>query len=79
MLIRDLKAVKEHVRQVAAAYGLPREAVLAARSYYVQHVAVIDVRIRVAVREKRDPRRAACGAGGTRLPHPGTPRSRVRP
>ncbi len=77
-LIRDRQAAKGNVLQVAA-YGLPREAVLAARSYYVQHVAVIDVRIRVAAREKRDPRRAAREAGGTRLPHPGTPRPRVRP
>ncbi len=59
VLIRDLKAAKGNVVQVAADYRLPREAVLAARSYYLQHVAVIDARIRAAAQAERDPRRAA--------------------
>ena len=59
VLIRDLKAAKGNVLQVAADYGLPREAVLAARSYYLQHVAVIDARIRAVARPERDPWRAA--------------------
>ena len=59
VLIRDLKAAKGNVLQVAAAYGLPREAVLAARSYYLQHAAVIDARIRAAARAEGDALRAA--------------------
>jgi uncharacterized protein (DUF433 family) len=59
MLIRDLKAAKGHVLQVAADHDLLREAVLAARSYYLQHAAEIDARIRAAARSERDALRAA--------------------
>ena len=48
VVVRDLKAAKGNVLQVAVAYGLPREAVLAARAYYLQHAPVIDAYIKRA-------------------------------
>ncbi len=56
-LIRDLKAAKGNVLAVTAAYGVPREVVLAVRTYYLQHAAVIDARIqaeRAATVDARD-------------------------
>ncbi len=44
-IIQDLKAARGNVLAVAATYGLPREVVLAVRTYYLQHAAVIDARI----------------------------------
>ena len=67
-VIRDRQAAKGNVLQVAA-YGLPREAVLAAHSYSVQHAAAIDARIRGEASPPRDPWWAAWGVGGAGLPH----------
>ncbi len=53
-IIRDLKAARGNVLAVAAAYRLPREGLLAARTYYLQHAAVIDARIQA---ERRHPPR----------------------
>ena len=58
-LIRDLKAVKGNVLAVAAAYGVPREVVVAVRTYYLQHAAVIDARIQAEGRATGDTRHAA--------------------
>ena len=58
-IIRDLKAAKGNVLAVAAAYGLPREVVLAVRTYYLQHTAVIDARIQAERRGTGDTRHAA--------------------
>ena len=59
VLIRDLLAARGNVLDVAAAYALPREAVLAARTYYLRHPAPIDARIRAAQRKGGEPQRAA--------------------
>ncbi len=48
VLIRDLLAARGNVLEVAAAYALPLEAVLAARTYYLRHPAAIDARLRAA-------------------------------
>ena len=45
LLVRDLKAAWGSVLQVAADYDLPRDAVVAARTYYLRHVVLIDARI----------------------------------
>ncbi len=45
VLIRALKMARGNVLQVAADYGLPRDAVVAARTYYFRHAAHIDARI----------------------------------
>ena len=58
-LIRDLKAAKGNVLAVAAAYGVPREVVLAVRTYYLQHTAVIDARIQAERVAAADTRHAA--------------------
>ncbi len=58
-IIRDLKAARGNVLAVAARYGLPREVVLAARTYYLWHAAVIDARIQVERQASGDPRQAA--------------------
>ncbi len=58
-IIRDLKAAKGNVLAVAAAYGVPREVVLAVRTYYLQHAAVIDARIQAERTATRDTRHAA--------------------
>ncbi len=58
-IIRDLKAAKGNVLAVAATYGLPREVVVAVRTYYLQHAAVIDARIQAERRASGDPRQAA--------------------
>ena len=47
-MIRDLKAAKGNVLAVAAAYGVPRAVVLAVRTYYLDHAALIDGRIQAA-------------------------------
>ncbi len=59
VLIRDLLAAHGNVLDVAAAYAVPREAVLAARTYYLRHPAAIDARIRAARRAGRETDRAA--------------------
>ena len=59
VLIRALLAARGNVLAVAAAYGLPREAVLAARTYYLRHPAPIDARIRAEQRKGGEPQRAA--------------------
>ena len=59
VLIRDLLAARGNVLDVAAAYGLPLEAVLAARTYYLRHPAAIDARIRAERRAGRETDRAA--------------------
>ena len=59
VLIRDLLAARGNVLDVAAAYELPREAVLAARTYYLRHPAAIDARIRAERRAGRETDRAA--------------------
>ncbi len=46
VLIRDLLAARGNVLAVAAAYALPLEAVLAARTYYLRHPAAFDARLR---------------------------------
>ena len=58
-IIRDLKAARGNVLAVAAAYGVPREVVLAVRTYYLQHAAVIDARIQAERRASGDNRQAA--------------------
>jgi hypothetical protein len=45
VLIRDLKVARGNVLQVAADYDLPRDAVVAARTYYLRHAVQIDARI----------------------------------
>ncbi len=45
VLIRDLKLARGNVLQVAADYGLPRDAIVAARTYYFRHATLIDARI----------------------------------
>ena len=59
VLIRDLLAARGNVLEVAAAYALPREAVVAARTYYLRHPAAIDARIRAERRAGRETDRAA--------------------
>ncbi len=46
VLIRDLLAAHGNALAVAAAYALPLEAVLAARTYYLRHPAAFDARLR---------------------------------
>ncbi len=58
-IIRDLRAAKGNVLAVAAAYGVPREVVLAVRTYYLQHTAVIDARIQAERVAAADTRHAA--------------------
>src|SRR3712207_3159555 len=58
-IIRDLKAALGSVLAVAASSGLPREGVRAARTYYLQHAAVIDARIQAERQASGDPRQAA--------------------
>src|SRR5918998_357326 len=58
-IIRDLKAAKGNVLEVAATYGLPREVVLAVRTYYLQHAPVIDARIQAERAAAEDTRHAA--------------------
>ncbi len=58
-IIRDLTAARGNVLAVAASYGLPREVVLAARTYYLQHAAVIDARIQAERQASGDTRQAA--------------------
>ena len=45
LLVRELKAAWGNVLQVAADYNLPRDAVVAARTYYLRHAPQIDARI----------------------------------
>jgi uncharacterized protein (DUF433 family) len=59
IIVRDLKAAWGNVLQVAADHGLPRDAVVAARTYYFRHAAVIDARIAAETRPRGDGRRAA--------------------
>ena len=59
VLIRDLLAARGNVLAVAAAYALPREAVLAARTYYLRHAAAFDDRLRAARRTRSETHRAA--------------------
>ena len=59
VLIRDLLAARGNVLDIASAYALPREAVLAARTYYLRHPAAIDARIRAERRAGRETDRAA--------------------
>ncbi len=59
LLVRDLKVARGNVLQVAADYDLPRDAVLAARTYYLRHTAPIDARIAAEALTSGDGRRAA--------------------
>ncbi len=59
VVVRDLKAARGNVLQVAADYGLPRDAVVAARTYYLQHAAPIDARIAAETLIRGDGQRAA--------------------
>ena len=59
VLIRDLLAARGNVLAVAAAYALPLEAVLAARTYYLRHAAAFDARLRAARRASSETHRAA--------------------
>ena len=56
-LVRDLIAARGNVAQVAETYDIPWEAVVAARTFYLEHTVVIDGRIMEDVRQK------PCGAG----------------
>ena len=58
-LVRELKAARGNVLQVAADYDLPRDAVVAARTYYLQHAAPIDARIAAETLIRGDGQRAA--------------------
>src|SRR5687768_6043569 len=58
-IIRDLKAAKGDVLAVAADYGLPRELMLAVRTYYLRHVDLIDARIQRDEAPRRAARQAA--------------------
>ena len=58
-IVRDLKAARGNVLQVAADYGLPRDAVVAARTYYFRYAAVIDARIAVERSSRSTASRAA--------------------
>jgi uncharacterized protein (DUF433 family) len=58
-IIRDLKAARGNVLAVAAAYGVPREVVLAVRTYYLHHAPVIDARIQAERVTAGDTRHAA--------------------
>ncbi len=59
VLVRELKAARGNVLQVAADYDLPRDAVLAARTYYFRHAALIDARIATETVTCGDGQRAA--------------------
>jgi uncharacterized protein (DUF433 family) len=59
MLVRDLKAARGNVLQVAEDLGLPRDAVVAARTYYLRHPAPIDARIAAEALTSGNGRRAA--------------------
>ncbi len=59
LVMRDLKAARGNVLQVAADYNLPRDAVVAARTYYLRHAALIDARIAAEALTGGDGRRAA--------------------
>ena len=58
-IIRDLKAARGNVLAVAAIYGLPRDVVVAVRTYYLQHAAVIDARIQAERTVTSDARHVA--------------------
>ena len=59
LLVRELKAAWGNVLQVAADYDLPRDAVVAARTYYLRNAAFIDARIAAEALASGDGRRAA--------------------
>jgi hypothetical protein len=58
-LLRDLLAARGNVLHVAARYGFPRDAVLAARAYYLRYAPLIDARIAAEHAQDVAARRAA--------------------